>query len=535
MRVMDSSKVLRPRSEDGFFRFLVENSPDGHFVLLTSGEFAFLNDAALQMFGLDGEVSNELRLEDILHPSDRDRAQRNVSLRRKGSLQGANSYLALRADGSSFPIEVHTSVMEMDGREALHGVIRDVTARRKMEERLETMERNNVVSKLASGIAHDLNNLLAVIQSNTELALKEARQSPAAVQALRTINAAVQRGSSKVTHIRQMGAGWQPAGDFEPLFVNSLVEDVIDLTRARWQDEAEVQGVSYQLNWDPGAVPTIDGSAADIRSALVALLFNAFEAMPDGGWVDLSTEFGDSDEIVITVRDTGEGIDEPSLDEISDAFFTTRADRSMGLGLLLVQSTMARHGGRLELSSVARKGSSFRLFFPKGKLQSSQKEPMLRPNVAARVLEPTVTERIRPKTRGGRSVLLVDDEIELVQVVQTILENRGFAVDTALSAKDAVAYAQASKYSVVITDLGMPDASGWDVAAKVHELQPRTPVVLMTGWAADIEQSKLAQHNIGALIAKPFRGAQLLAVIDKVIATRRQSKASPATDPFASG
>ncbi len=517
-----NSDVSGSSTDKGFFRFLVENSPDGHFVLLTSGKFAFLNAAAFGMFGMDAGAEQSLGLEDILHPSEYERSRRNISLRLRGSLKGSASYLARRTDGTTFPIEVHTHTMMLDGAEALHGVIRDVTARRKMEQRLEAMERNNVVSRLASGIAHDLNNLLAVIQSNTELALKESRNSPLALQALRRINSAVHRGSSKVTHIRQMGAGWQTSSGLEPLYVNALVEDVIDLTRARWQDEAEAEGVRYKINWEPGSPPPIDGIAADIRAALVALMFNAFEAMPSGGELDISTQLVESGEILITVRDTGEGIHEPSLLQLTDAFFTTRADRSMGLGLLLVQNTMARHNGRVEINSSPGLGSSFHLYFPQGTGVPAVDAPLPRPEVSARHQEVTVTERLQPKTRGGRSVLLIDDQTELVQVVETILESRGYSVDSAFSSKDGLAHAQASKYSVVLTDLGMPDISGWEVSEKIHELQPRTPIVLMTGWAADIDPDRLAEHKIDALLPKPFRGEQLIAVIEKVMHEKRQ-------------
>ena len=518
------SDVPRPFGDDEFFRYLVEYSPDGHFVLLLSGEFAFLNHAALKMFGFDPAVSHDLGLRDILHPSEHERSMRNIDLRRTGLLKGSASYLAQRVDGSTFPIEVHTRSMQLGDSEALHGVIRDVTARRTMERRLEVMERNNVVSRLASGIAHELNNLLAVIQSNTELAIKESRNSPQALQALGRINSAVQRSSSKVTHITQMGSGWHGIDEFEPFYVNALVEDVIDLTRARWQDEAEAEGIYYKVNWDPGAVPSANGSSTDIRAALVALMFNAFEAMPKGGSVDLSTQLVESGEVLITVRDTGEGISEPSLPQLTDAFFTTRPDRSMGLGLVMVQSALARHGGRLEISSSPGVGSSFNLYLPPSKDRPAYDQPPPRLEVTARHQEVTVTERLQPKTRGGRAILLIDDQSELVQVVETILESRGYSVDSAFSSFDGIAYAEASKYSAVLTDLGMPDISGWEVSDRIHEIQPNTPIVLMTGWATEIDADRLAEHHIDALLAKPFRGDQLIAVIEKVMREKRAAR-----------
>jgi len=510
--------VLRPFSDDSIFRFLVENSPDGHFILLPSGTFAFLNESAMQMFGLDPLVSVDLALEDILHPSEHERARRNMALRLRNVLKGAPSYLAVRADGSSFPIEVHAKPMDYEGGHAVHGVIRDVTARKKMEERLENMERSNLVSRLASGIAHDLNNLLAVIQSNTELAQKEVRNNPMALAALRRIATAVQRSSSKVSHIRQMGSrSQQGPAKFEPIYLNPVVEDVIDLTRARWQNEADAQGITYEVNWNPGELPIVDGIAADLRAALVALVFNALEAMPEGGVLSLSTLVDDSGEVKIAVTDTGEGVTESSLPQLTDAFFTTRKDRQMGLGLHLVQNILARHGGRFEMASTPGQGTTVEVLLPEASGTPAGDEPALRPELLARSYEPTAPERLRPKTRGGRSVLLIDDQADLVQVVETILESRGFSVDCALTAKDGLAHATASKYTVVLTDLGMPDLSGWEVSQRIHELQPNTPVVLMTGWAAEIEPSRLAENQVQAMLAKPFRGEQLLAVIDKVL------------------
>ncbi len=514
----------RPSGDDDFFRFLVENSPDGHFILLQGGNFAFLNEAAMTMFGLDPQVSVELHLADILDPSESERSKRNMALRLRGVLKGAASYLAKRFDGSTFPVEVHARPMEFEGEQAVHGVIRDVTARRKMEQRLESMERSHLVSRLASGIAHDLNNLLAVIQSNTEVAQKESRTNPMALAALRRIHSAVQRGSAKVTHIRQMGGGGAARTEFGAIYVNPIVEEVIDLTRARWQDEAEAAGVIYDVQWQPGSVPTVDGCAADLRAALVALVFNALEAMPRGGCLSLASSVDESGSAVVTIKDTGEGTAGSSLPQLTDAFFTTRTDRQMGLGLHLVQDILARHGGRLDMSSSEEPGSQFSMFLPAGSETPAGPEPAARPEVLARSYEATAPERLRPKTRGGRSVLLIDDQADLVQVVETILESRGFSVDCALNAKDGLALASASKYSIVLTDLGMPDLSGWEVSQQVHALQPKTPVVLMTGWAAEIDSERLAENHVAALLAKPFHGEQLLAVIDKLLRAKEKRR-----------
>ena len=135
-----------------------------------------------------------------------------------------------------------------------------------------------------------------------------------------------------------------------------------------------------------------------------------------------------------------------------------------------------------------------------------------------READPTVPDDPdRPKTRGGRSVLLIDDQADLLQVVRNILESRGYCVDIASNGKEGLAMAKVSKYSVVLTDLGMPDISGWEVAQRIHELAPETPVVLMTVWAADIDDHRLEENQVQALLSKPFRSDTLLETVSTVL------------------
>jgi len=510
-------------ADDTTFRFLVEHSPDGVFVVVDAA-FVFLNDAARGMFGLDADA-DPIEETDVLHPSEHERARRNMALRASGVLRGAATYLARRPDGSTFPIEVHAAPLQYRGSKGLHGVIRDITARRKMEETLEQMERSTVVSRLAAGFAHDFNNLLAVIQTSTEVAQREAEDNPQIAGALTRIRAAVQRGGEKVRHIQQMGAHTRDSEvDLRPIHLNPVVEDVLELTRARWQDEAESSGIRYDVRWQPDQPPSVRAAPSDLRAALVALVFNAVEAMPRGGSILIKTGETNDGEAMITVRDTGEGVQPDDLQKLTDAFFTTRTDRRMGLGLHLVQSVLERHGGRLEVDSTRGQGSTFALILPASDVAPSEPPPEPRHDLLERATESTEPAAPSAPTRSGRSVLIVDDQADLVHVVRTILEGRGYAVDTALNGRDGVAAAEASRYSVILTDLGMPDISGWDVAGRVRQVHPDVPIVLMTGWAADIPPDRLREHEIQALLPKPFRSDQLLAVINQVLIDAKRSK-----------
>jgi PAS domain S-box-containing protein len=513
------------QTDDAIFGFLVEHSPDGHFILVDSS-FVYLNAAAQEMFGVQLKPGQSISVYDIIDPSDHDRARKNQTLRVNGVLKGAQTYTARRRGGETFPVEIHSAPLKLRGRKGLHGVIRDVTERAVMEGRLEQMQREGLVSRLASGIAHDFNNLLAVIQTNTEVA-QRAGSGTEVQDALKRIRAAVQRGSEKVRHIQRMGSRREGAREQRPLYVNPVVEDMLDLTRARWRDEAESLGISYEVDWGPGMPPPIEGAEDDLRAALVALVFNALEAMPGGGRIRISTSRDAQGDCLITVRDEGEGIDPAALARLTDAFYTTRPDRQMGLGLHLVANVLERHGGRLEVDSTPSRGSTFAMILPASGTAPSEAPPPPRADLFPSRSKPTVPEPVRPKTRGSNTVLLIDDQADLVQVVRTILESRGFSVDTALNGRDGVELLGFSKYSIVLTDLGMPDISGWEVAARVREVQPDTPIILMTGWAADIDEARLREAEIQALLPKPFRSDQLLSMVKQVLNSSRSGLPRP--------
>jgi len=453
---------------------------------------------------------------DVLDPSEHERAARNIALRINGVLRGATTYKARRTDGTVFPVEVDAVPLQLRGRTGLHGVIRDITSRRVMEEQLEALERSTVVSRLAAGIAHDFNNLLAVIQSNAEVAEREAA-TPSLQASIQRIRLAVQRGTEKVRQIQQMGKTARDDDPHRPLYINPIVEDVLELTRARWRDEAESLGLSYEVRWEPGLPPPVMGSRGDLQAALVAVVFNALEAMEQGGTLTIRTGKDQTGEVLITVSDTGEGIAADDLDNLVDPFFTTRTDRQMGLGLQLVSNVLERHSGRMEIDSTPGEGTTVALLLPRAERGPAEPPPAPKTNLLTRASTPSVPEPERPKTRGGRDVLLIDDQADLVQVVRTILEIRGYNVDSALNGRDGVALAEARKYSIVLTDLGMPDISGWEVARCVRQAQPGTPVILMTGWAAEIDDTKLRENQIEELLPKPFRSEQLLQLMDRIL------------------
>jgi PAS domain S-box-containing protein len=512
-------------TDDSTFRHLVEQAPDGHFILV-DGVFTYLNSAASRMFGWGDDPPEGLSVLEVIHPDDHERCQRNILLRQSGALRGATAYRGLRRNGELFPIEVHTVPMGSGGSVALHGIIRDLSDRKEMEDALVRTEQSALISRLVAGASHDLNNLLAIIQASADV-LERGALDPDAAAAVERIQKAVRRSGRKVAQMKDLGLAHIEDQDPEPLYINSLIDGVLSLTRARWKDEAERAGIRYEISWNPGAPPPVRGCSGDLQAALVALVFNAIEAMPTGGRLTIETGLTAEGEVSIRVQDEGKGIEEPTLEDLSDVFYTTQPGRKIGLGLHLVRRVAEEAGGRLELLSKLGEGSVFTLVLPASDEVPAAPEAPLRFVGVDTCSLPTVPEPARPRTVGGRRILVVDDQADLLQVLRAILEEKGFEVDAALSAREGLAFVDSIKYSVILTDLGMPDMSGWEFAAEAKKRQPRTPVILMTGWGAEVDEQRLRDEGIYALLPKPFGGKQLLDLLADAFESRRQASQAP--------
>jgi len=511
-------------TDDSTFRHLVEQAPDGHFILV-DGTFTYLNIAARIMFGWNDEAPEGLTVLDVVHPGDHERCKRNILLRQSGALRGASSYRGLRRTGEVFPIEVHTATMGAGGTVALHGIVRDLSDRKEMEDALVRTEQSSLTARLVEGVSHDLSDLLTIIQTSADL-LEKQDSAVESSEGVAQIRKALTLANRKLAQMKDLSLTQIAEQESRPLWVNRLVDDVLNLTQVRWKNEAARAGVEYNLSWRPGNVEPVLAGSADLRAALVALVFNALESMPDGGCLSLETGMTPEGEVRITVSDEGGGLEEPTIEDLSDVFFTTQPGQKMGLGLQLVRRVVEAAHGRLEVASTLGKGSNFSLLFPPSPERPVKGEGPLRLVDEGWEGVDSVPTSSRPKTVGARRVLLVDDQSDLVQVLRTILEQKGFDVDVALRARHGLGFVEALKYSVILTDLGLPDMSGWDFAAQAKKLQEKTPIIMMTGWAVEIEEQRLADEGIYALLPKPFSGKQLLDLIADALESRRQASQS---------
>jgi len=276
------------------------------------------------------------------------------------------------------------------------------------------------------------------------------------------------------------------------------------MVESRRLELKETGDVTIEIGTELNEVAAVAGDAAELREALVNIIFNAMDAMPEGGKITIKSEQENS-LVVLSVSDTGVGIPEEIKGKLFDPFFTTRAPAGSGLGLSVTYGIVTRHGGNIEVESTQGKGATFYIRLP------------VADGVAAR----SRPER-KPPTIKRATILLADDDPEVSEILGLMLKQLGHRVTVVTSGEEALSAFKKGDYGLVITDLGMPDISGLDVARAVKEMKSETPVMLITGWGVQLDPEELP--DIDGVIEKPFSRDALLAQIAELLPNRNRSK-----------
>jgi PAS domain S-box-containing protein len=327
---------------------------------------------------------------------------------------------------------------------------------RQTQQAVLQQERLRALGQMASGIAHDINNAISPIALYTESLLEtELELSTRARTYLQTIQRAIDDVAATVARMREFYRPREAQVLLMPVQLNLLVQQVVDLTRARWSDMPQQRGVVIQLLTELAPdLPAIMGIESELREALTNLIFNSVDAMPDGGTLTLRTHVADhapgSDavsaarSVQLEVADTGVGMDEDTRRRCLEPFFTTKGERGTGLGLAMLYGVVQRHSAELDIDSAVGTGTTVRLHFA---VPSATVEP------AQPAMAYTAPSRLR--------ILVVDDDPLLLQSLRDTLETEGHMVTTANSGQGGIdgfraACERGETFTVVITDLGMP-------------------------------------------------------------------------------
>ncbi len=373
-------------------------------------------------------------------------------------------------------------------------------------------ERLRALGQMASGIAHDINNAISPVALYTESLLeREPNLSDRARGYLVTIQRAIEDVAETVARMREFYRPREQQLQLTHVSLNRLIGQVVDLTRARWSDVPQQQGIVINLQTDLAPeVSDIMGAEVEIRDALTNLIFNAVDAMPEGGTLTLRTGAtesvegapGDRSVVVphafVEVSDTGMGMDEETRRRCLEPFYTTKGERGTGLGLAMVYGMIQRHSAELLIESAPGKGTTVRLDFP--------------------IFEPAWTSTIRLPASSAPilrlHILLIDDDPLIIKSLQDILESDGHLVASADGGQAGIdAFVTASRggnpFAVVITDLGMPYIDGRKVAAAIKAASPATPVILLTGWGKRMLAENDMPAHVNRILSKPPKLAEL--------------------------
>ena len=387
---------------------------------------------------------------------------------------------------------------------------------RQSQQTVMQQERLRALGQMTSGIAHDINNAISPVSLYTESLLEsEPGLSERARNYLVTIQRAIEDVADTVSRMREFYRPREPELTLTLVRLNPLVEQIVELTRARWSDLSLRKGIMIRLQLElaPG-LPEIMGSEGEIRDSLTNLIFNAVDAMPEGGTLTLRTSHVSADpgnvtdaRVCVEVTDTGIGMDEETRRRCLEPFYTTKGERGTGLGLAMVYGMVQRHSADLEIESALGKGSTLRLVFS--------------PAQTALPLEANRPETL-PMVRNLR-ILLVDDDPLLIKSVREVLEGDGHIVTAADGGENGInaflaARARNVPFAAVITDLGMPYVDGRKVATAIKAAAPQTPVIMLTGWGRRLLAEKDLPANVDRVLSKPPKLAELRAALAELTA-----------------
>ncbi|GBE57428.1 blue-light-activated protein [bacterium BMS3Abin01] len=385
--------------------------------------------------------------------------------------------------------------------------VRDITEQEQLREQLSRSERLRALGELAGGVAHDFNNYLTVILGNTQLLLADSNDNSDddRRESLRTIERAATDAAETVRRIQEF-TRVRTARSFTMVDINGVIADAMDVSRPRWKDEALARGVEIEMLNSPGDVPLVNANSSELGEVFMNLIINAADALEQGGAIEIESR-ARGHWVEVTVADNGEGMEEEVMRRIFDPFYTTKGAAGVGLGLSVTYGIINRHGGEISVESSPGKGTTFCVRLPMATVADLEK---------ASVEEPHVDTEMRAR------VLIIDD-IEMIRtLLQGVLEGMGHTVEAAGSGSSGIEIfdrqlAVGEPFDLVMTDLGMPEMSGWEVVEEIKRLSPRTPVAMITGWGDQLDRDRMTASQVDHVIAKPFSVEEVRRLVAKTL------------------
>ncbi|HEX8653293.1 MAG TPA: PAS domain S-box protein [Pyrinomonadaceae bacterium] len=460
------------------------------------GSFLWCNTATSTAGGYRPEDLIGHHFLEIVYGADREMAREYFESALRGETQSYEARYMAR-DGEVRYALFDNAPLVVEGRTT--GVLciwRDVTEQKQQRQRAAQADKLRALGQLASGVAHDFNNALAAILGRAQLMRRDV-QSPAVTRNLEIIQTAAEDAAATVRRI-QTFARQSQIKEFEMLDVSSLLRDAVEITRTRWENEARMRGLHYDVVLEAESSFYTEGSASELREVFVNLIVNAVDAMPYGGRLTISCEQWDG-RLRLRFTDTGTGMTEDVREKIFEPFYTTKGAHGTGLGLAVSYGIIERHEGSISVESEVGRGATFLIDLPVAEHTHVQVD-----------LKAEETET------PSLSVLVIDDESVVRETLGDMLAALTHRVATAESGREALEMLATDHFDLVFTDLSMPEMDGWEVAREIRRRWPNMRIVLVTGYGKGTAPPAGEKNLINGVIGKPFDFAQVSETIAKI-------------------
>jgi len=399
-----------------------------------------------------------------------------------------------------------------------------ITEQERIREQFSQMEKLSALGELASGVAHDFNNTLSGILGRAQL-LQRTDDPEKMRRGLEIIIKTAEDGAKTVKRIQDF-ARQRRDHNFELVSIDQILMDASEITRPRWKNCAEASNIHITLHLHIESNAMVMGDDSELREVLVNMVFNAIDAMPEGGTLSLTTRIAD-DLVIIKVVDTGVGMYPEVRSKIFDPFFTTKGKAGLGLGLAVSFGIIRRHGGNIEVESQYGKGTEFCITLPVAK----KCEKSVQQFEQVDIVETAVTHTAPPVLSAERphtTLLVVDDEDFVRELLSEILEGEHCDVYLAASGSEALSMFRDMEFDAVFTDVGMPGMSGWELAREIRQINASIPIAVITGWGEAVGSHEQKAAGVNWVVPKPFTADRIAELVRDIDVARQKSVATAA-------
>jgi PAS domain S-box-containing protein len=477
------------REHQSLLNNILESARESIYAVDPDGNFKWCNTATLEGLGFRRHDFIGRPLLDMVYEGDRELVREKLA----AALTGVPQTYEMRYfshDGRLRHARVDNSPLVVEGKTTgVLGIARDITEQKEERERAARADKLRALGQLASGVAHDFNNSLAAILGRAQLLRRQVTDA-ALVRNLDIIQTAAEDAAATVRRI-QTFARKSPVKEFELLDVASLLNDAIEITRTRWENEARLRGLEYQVRLEAEEGQNAYGSASELREVFVNLIVNAVDAMPRGGKLFIMCR-RNGDRLELKFSDNGMGMPDDVRSKIFEPFFSTKGAHGTGLGLSVSYSIIERHEGSISVESQPGSGTTFTIDLPAA---------MPEPSLDEVEISSDETARLR--------ILVIDDEAPVRETLAEMLVAVNHQVELAGSGLEALEKLRQGGFDLVFTDLAMPEMDGWETARLIRKDWPNMRIVLVTGYGPTTAPPSGEEDLVDAIIGKPFDFAQV--------------------------